>query len=452
MIDILLRDALIVNEGRSFHGFVAIKGNRIYKSGEGEPSPETLASSREVIELGGKLLLPGAIDDQVHFREPGLTHKADIESESKAALAGGVTSFMDMPNCKPPTVSVEAWKEKMARAAETSSVNYSFWIGATNDNAAELASADYSCIPGIKVFLGASTGNMLVDNEDALDRIFSLGRIVAVHSEDEAIIRKNMDEAKKRYGDSIPVECHPIIRSREACVTSTSKAIRRAERLGTRLHILHLSTADEAKMLAPGSPEEKYVTSEVCVHHLWFTDEDYPRLGTRIKWNPAVKTRQDRDELRRAVDDGRIDIVATDHAPHLLSEKAGDAAHAASGGPLVQHSLLMMLELSRQGLWSVEKTVDMMSHRPARLFGIERRGYIREGYYADIVIVDPEGGTEITKESILTKCGWSPLEGERLSARIEAVYVNGEKAYGFDGSHSFFPHTAMPLKFNQDND
>ena len=452
MNDILFHNATVVNGGRSFHGFVAIKGELISAVGEGEPSPEMIEDSRETVDLKNKMIMPGVIDDQVHFREPGLTHKADMGSESRAALAGGVTSFMDMPNCKPPTVTVEAWRDKMERAEKSSAVNYAFWMGATNDNTEVLSGADYSKIPGVKVFLGASTGNMLVDDEEALNAIFSLGKIVAIHSEDEGIIRANISEARKKYGDQVPVSEHPKIRSTEACVASTVKAISRAKRFGTRLHILHLSTADEARMLYAGEPSDKLITSEVCVHHLWFTDKDYARLGSRIKWNPAVKTEADRDELRRAVADGRIDIVATDHAPHLLSEKEGDATHAASGGPLIQHSLLMMLELARLGLWGVEKVVEMMSHRPADLFGINRRGYIREGHYADLVVVNPGADTVITRESLLTKCGWSPLEGERFSCRIEAVYVNGSKAYEYDCGHKFLPHVSKPLNFNHRND
>lgn len=448
----LLYNALIINEGASFTGYVVSDGDTIAEVGRGTPPPSLLASETDRRDLKGKWLLPGIIDDQVHFREPGLTHKGDIGSESRAALAGGVTSFMDMPNCKPPTVDAAAWQWKMERAAATSAANYSFWMGATNDNISELEKADFSRIPGIKVFLGASTGNMLVDNEAALDAIFSLGRIVAIHSEDEGIIRSNMQKAVAEYGeDKIPVAMHPLIRSREACVKSTREAIDRARRLDTRLHILHISTADEARMLSREPLDSKRITAEVCVHHLWFTSADYARLGTRIKWNPAVKEAADREELRRAVADGRIDIVATDHAPHLPSEKEGGCKQAASGGPLVQHSLLMMLELADDGLWSREHVVKMMAHNPARLFGIDRRGFIRKGYYADFTIVDPQREYTVESANILTRCGWSPLEGHTFRHAIDSVYVGGRKACELtaEGDHRFTAHPCRPLVYNQ---
>lgn len=452
----LLYNALIINEGESFKGYVLTDGELISEVGHGDPRPELLTDSN-CIDLEGKWLLPGIIDDQVHFREPGLTHKADIASESRAALAGGVTSFMDMPNCKPPTVDRQAWLWKMDRAASVSAANYSFWIGATNDNMPELAEADFSHIPGIKVFLGASTGNMLVDDERALDRIFCANRIVAVHSEDEGIIRENMRLAIQRYGEEdIPVTEHPNIRSRQACVRSTERAIARARRLGTRLHILHLSTAEEAQMLnrtlsmpASAWPDKK-ITAEVCVHHLWFTADDYPRLGARIKWNPAVKDASDRDELRRAVADGRIDVVATDHAPHLLSEKEGGCRKAASGGPLVQHSLLMMLEMASEGLWSKEVVVSLMAHNPARLFGITRRGFIRPGYFADFTVVNPDRPYTVNSSNLLTKCDWSPLEGHTFPASVETVIVNGSLAFTLasDGSNHFHAHPSHALLFH----
>lgn len=452
----LLYNALIINEGESFIGYVLTDGELISEVGHGVPRSELLTDSN-CIDLEGKWLLPGIIDDQVHFREPGLTHKADIASESRAALAGGVTSFMDMPNCKPPTVDRQAWQWKMDRAAAVSAANYSFWIGATNDNMPELAEADFSHIPGIKVFLGASTGNMLVDDERALDRIFSAKRIVGVHSEDEGIIRENMRLAIQRYGEEdIPVTEHPNIRSREACVRSTERAIARARRLGTRLHILHLSTAEEARMLIrtpsmpPSAWPDKKITAEVCVHHLWFTADDYPRLGARIKWNPAVKDASDRDELRRAVADGRIDVVATDHAPHLLSEKEGGCRKAASGGPLVQHSLLMMLEMASDGLWSKELVVSLMAHNPARLFGISRRGFIRPGYFSDLTVVNPDRPYTVNSSNLLTKCGWSPLEGHTFPASVETVIVNGSLAFTLasDGSNQFHAHPSHALLFH----
>ncbi len=437
---------LVVTGSGSFPGYIGVEGDRIAVVGEGAPSEELLRSFSESENLKGKWILPGVIDDQVHFRDPGLTHKADMESESRAALAGGVTSFMDMPNTNPQTVTVEAWENKMKRAAEASYANYAFFIGATKDNIAELEKADYSKIPGVKLFLGASTGNMLVDDEEALDEIFSLGRLVAIHSEDEETIRRNAAAARERYGDDVPVTEHPNIRSSEACVKSTRRAIERAERLGTRLHILHLSAADEAEMLQRGDLESKKITAEACVHHLWFTDADYERLGSRIKWNPAVKTASDRDALRQAANDGRIDVVATDHAPHLLSEKEGGALKAASGGPFVQFSLPAMLELAREGVFTKEKVVELMCENPARLFGVRDRGFLRKGAYADMVIVDPEQPFKVTKEKILSKCGWSPIEGETLSHSVVKTILNGAEAYS---EGLFAPRSARALEFSQ---
>lgn len=425
----LFRNALIINEGKQFNGWLLIDGEIIADLGEGLPSPEIIASADEVTDLDGRWLIPGVIDDQVHFRDPGLTYKADIFTESRAAAAGGVTSFMDMPNTKPQTVTQEALEDKFRLGAEKSLINYTFFPGATNDNTEWLKTLDFSRLPGVKVFLGASTGNMLVDNEKALDEIFSLPAIIAIHSEDEAIIRRNAEKVRAEYGDDAPIELHPQIRSTEACVASTKRAIERAERLGTRLHILHISTAAEAAMLSNKPLKDKKITAEVCVHHLWFTDVDYGRLGTRIKWNPAVKTAADREALREALKDGRIDVVATDHAPHLLTEKVGGCLKATSGGPLVQFSLPVMLELAKQGVFTPEQVVEYMSHRPAELFGIEGRGYLRKGYKADLVVVNPKGKTEINAGTILSKCGWSPLEGETLSARIEETIVNGTPVY-----------------------
>lgn len=419
-------NAKIVNEGKCFIGYVGICGELIIAVGE--RYPEHIISKFEQSEdLQGALLLPGVIDDQVHFRDPGLTHKADIQTESRAAVAGGVTSFMDMPNTKPQTITIDALEWKNRRASEVSLANYGFFIGATNDNAEELAKVDFSLTPGIKVFLGASTGNMLVDNEEALDRIFSMKPIVAIHSEEESIIRHNAEYYKSTFGE-VPISCHPMIRSEEACYESTKKAVERAKRLGTRLHVLHVSTARELELFSDVPLREKKITSEVCVHHLWFTDRDYTRLGAKIKWNPAVKTVADRDALRFGVNSGGLDIVATDHAPHLWSEKEGDCLTAASGGPMLQHSLVTMLEMVDNGIFTVEKVVDMMSHRPAELFRIDKRGYIREGYYADLVIVERNTWT-VEKENILTKCGWSPLESQTFGNKVRSTYVNGHLAY-----------------------
>ncbi len=424
----LFYNALIISEREPFKGYLVTEGKDIAAVAEGEPDSRLIDSCDEKEDLQGKWLMPGVIDDQVHFREPGLTHKGDIASESRAAIAGGVTSFMDMPNTKPQTTTVEAWQDKMHRGEETSWANYSFFFGATNDNEKEIAKIDPAAIPGLKVFLGSSTGNMLVDNDEALDRIFSLPYIIAVHSEDESIIKANAEGFRERYGENVPVSAHPLIRSEKACVESTRKAIERARRLGTRLHILHLSTAEEAKMLGHGKLEERKITGEACVHHLWFSDVDYTRLGALIKWNPAVKQSKDRDELRRAISDGRIQIVATDHAPHLPEEKEGGALKAASGGPGIQYSLLIMLELSLQGIVTPLQVVELMCHNPAKLFNIRNRGYLRPGYRADLVIVNP-GKSTLAGENIYSKCGWTPYQGVRFSHSVEATYVNGTLAY-----------------------
>lgn len=437
---------LVVTGSGSFPGYVGVEGDRIVLMGEGDPSEHILGQYSEHEDLIGKWILPGVIDDQVHFRDPGLTHKADIATESRAALAGGVTSFMDMPNTNPQTVTVESWESKMRRAAEASYANYAFYIGATKENLTELENADYSHVPGVKVFLGASTGNMLVDDEGALDRIFSLGRLVAIHSEDEEIIRRNVAAARERFGDDVPVSEHPNIRSREACAKSTRRAIERARRLGTRLHILHLSTADEASMLSAAPLEDKKITGEVCVHHLWFTDSDYNRLGSLIKWNPSVKTKADRDALRVAINDGRIDVVATDHAPHLLPEKEGGALKAASGGPFVQFSLPVMLELARNGVLTKEKVVELMCENPARLFGVKDRGFLRVGAYADLVIVDSNRSFTVSKDIIFSKCGWSPIEGVTLTHSVVKTILNGAEAYS---GGQFASRSARALEFFQ---
>ena len=432
----LLYNARIVNEGKCFCGYVGMADEIIEVVAEGQPSESVVSSYDECEDLEGALLLPGVIDDQVHFREPGLTHKADIASESKAAVAGGVTSYMDMPNTMPQTVTIAELEAKNTRASEVSWANYGFFIGATNNNIDELRAIDYSNTPGIKLFLGASTGNMLVDDEKTLDDIFSLEGIIAIHSEDEKIIRDNMAKHKEVYGDNIPVSCHPAIRSEEACYVSTKRAVERALKHGTRLHVFHLSTAKELEFFTTQPLSEKKITAEVCVHHLWFSDEDYQRLGTRIKWNPAIKTAADRKALQEAVNSGKVDVVATDHAPHLLTEKQGDCSKAASGGPMVQHSLIVMLELAAKGVFSIEKVVETMSHNPAILYGINKRGYIREGYYADLVVVKPAKWT-VSQDNVLTKCGWSPLEGEEFSNQVAMTIVNGNVVYK-DGEHQPF--------------
>lgn len=424
----LIKNVRIINEGRSYQGAVLINGEMIEAVYEGEVPSEIIAEAKEVVDGQGKWLLPGCIDDQVHFREPGLTHKADIYSESRAAVAGGVTSFMDMPNTKPQTTTLENLEWKFNRAAETSVANYSFFFGGTNDNMEDIRRLDRSRVPGLKLFLGSSTGNMLVDKKDALERIFSESDLlIAVHAEKEEIIKRNIAYYTQQYGEDLDISFHSKIRSEEACYTSSSEAVELATRLGTRLHILHLSTAKETTLLDNKLPlKDKKITGEVCVHHLWFHDGDYALFGNRIKWNPSIKTLADRTALREAVNNDKIDIIATDHAPHLLSEKEGSCLKAASGGPLVQHSLIVMLELAMEGRFTYEKVVDKMAHKPAELFHIDRRGYIRPGYYADLVLIDPNKTWTVSKENILTKCGWSPFEGYTFHHAVDTTWVNGE--------------------------
>lgn len=427
MKKLLIRDTTIVNEGRSTPASLLIEDERIRCI---IPPGATLPEADEVIDGRGLLCLPGVIDDQVHFREPGLTHKGDITSESSAALLGGVTSYMEMPNCIPQTTTLEAWQDKMERAKDHSRANYAFYFGATNDNADLLKDINLKYTPGVKVFMGASTGNMLVDNEETLRRIFAESpTLIAIHSESEPIIQANKKKYTEQYGDDPDVKYHPLIRSREACVESTQKAVALAKETGARIHILHLSTADELQFFTPDSEiplSEKRVTAEVCVHHLWFTDKDYETLGTKIKWNPAVKSLRDREALREALRTGLVDIVATDHAPHTREEKQGGAMKAASGGPLVQFSLPMMLEMALdERALSIEKVVEYMCHRPAELFGVVDRGYIREGYFADLVLVDTDTEYTITPDIIRSKCGWSPLEGTTLHSRVVTTVLNG---------------------------
>ena len=426
-----IKDALIINEGRRFQGSVLIAGDTIEAVYEGPVPPEVDTTPYEQIDAQGKWLLPGCIDDQVHFREPGLTHKADIGSESRAAVAGGVTSFMDMPNTKPQTTTLEALEWKFKRAAQTSVANYSFFFGGTNDNFKEIQQVDKTRVPGLKLFLGSSTGNMLVNDKAALERIFSeCGMLIAIHAEKEEIIQRNIAHYTGLYGEDLDISFHSLIRSEEACYASSAEAVELATRLGARLHILHLSTARETTLLDNTLPlSEKQITGEVCVHHLWFHDGDYAQFGNRIKWNPSIKTLADRNALRQAVNENKIDIVATDHAPHLPAEKEGSCLKAASGGPLVQHSLVAMLELAREGHFTYEKVVEKMAHAPATLFRIDRRGYIRPGYYADLVLVDPQHAWTVSRENILSKCGWSPFEGYTFHHAVDTTFVNGEIAY-----------------------
>ena len=429
MNKILIKNARIVNEGRMFKGAVLIDRDKIEEVYE-EAVP-VAASGVQVIDAEGKLLLPGAIDDQVHFREPGLTHKGDIASESRAAVAGGITSFMDMPNTKPQTTSIADLEWKLQRGAETSLANYSFFFGGTNDNMDEIRKLDRSRVPGLKLFLGSSTGNMLVDKKESLERIFGeADMLIAIHAEKEEVIKRNIAYYTDMYGEDLDISFHSKIRSEEACYASSSEAVELATRLNSRLHILHLSTAKELTLLSNEIPlSEKKITGEVCVHHLWFHDGDYAKYGNRIKWNPSIKTLADRTALRNAVNDNTIDIVATDHAPHLLSEKEGSCLKAASGGPLVQHSLVGMLEMVAEGCFTYEKVVEKMAHMPADLFHIDRRGYIRPGYYADLVLVDPEKCWTVAPENILYKCAWSPFEGTTFHHSITQTFVNGQLVY-----------------------
>jgi dihydroorotase len=375
--------------------------------------------------------LPGVIDDQVHFREPGLTHKGDIESESKAAIAGGITSYIEQPNTVPNAVTQEILEEKYQIAAQKSFANYSFMMGATNDNLEEVLKTDPKNVAGIKIFLGSSTGNMLVDNEAVLEKIFTCtSMLIAVHCEDEMTIKNNLEKFKEEYGEDVPATAHHLIRSEEACYISSSKAVALAKKTGARLHVFHLSTAKEMELFANKIPlEDKKITAEVCVHHLWFTNDDYAKKGNLIKWNPAVKTDNDRKALWEALNDGRIDVVATDHAPHTLEEKKQKYLLAPSGGPLVQHSLVAMFEAHHQGKISVEKIVEKMCHNPAKIFKIEKRGFIKEGYFADLVIINAGLPWSVKKENILSKCGWSPFEGFTFKSRITHTFVNGKLVY-----------------------
>ncbi|WP_299715461.1 dihydroorotase [uncultured Tenacibaculum sp.] len=423
----LIQNAKIVNENRVFSGDVLIKDEIISKIADKiEPTGD-----ETVIDANGKYLIPGMIDDQVHFREPGLTHKANIATESKAAVAGGITSFIEMPNTSPQATTQELLEDKFEIASKTSYANYSFMFGGTNDNLDELLKTNPRNVAGIKLFLGSSTGNMLVDNEEVLEKIFSsTDLVISVHCEDEGTIRKNTAEFKEKYGDDIPVKFHPIIRSEEACYLSSSKAIELAKKTGARLHVFHLSTAKETELFRNDIPlKDKKITAEVCIHHLWFTDADYERKGTHIKWNPAVKTQQDKDGLWKALLDDRIDVIATDHAPHTLEEKANVYTKAPSGGPLVQHAVVALFEKVKEGVISIEKVVEKMCHNPAILFQVEKRGYIKEGYYADIVLVDPNDPWEVSRDNVLYKCGWSPFEGVTLSSKITHTFINGNLMY-----------------------
>ena len=426
----IITNAHIINEGEHFYGSVLIDGEFIQTIYKDEIVPEDILKSAEVIDAKGRYLIPGVIDDQVHFREPGLTHKGEIATESKAAVAGGVTTFMEMPNTKPQATTQTELEKKYDRAAEVSAANYSFYMGATNDNLDEVLAIDPKKVCGIKVFMGSSTGNMLVDDEETLSEIFrNAPTIIATHCEDEEIIKRNTEIYLQKYGKIVPISRHSRIRSAEACFKSSSKAVELATKYGTRLHVLHLSSAEEMQLFQPGPVTEKKITAEVCVHHLWFEERDYIDYGTRIKWNPAIKSADDRKALWEALLTDKIDVIATDHAPHTLDEKSHHYFMAPSGGPLVQHSLPVMLEFVKQGKLSIEQVVRKMCHAPAELFQIDRRGFIREGYYADLVIVAPDKNWKVTPENIFYKCGWSPFEDFSFNHLVSHTFINGQLAF-----------------------
>ncbi len=426
MAKYLLKNARIINEGQDYVSDLLINGTYIEKI-----APSISDETATVIDLNGKLLIPGMIDDQVHFREPGLTHKGNIYSESRAAVAGGITSFMEMPNTVPNATTQALLVDKYVIGSEASIANYSFFMGATNDNIEEVLKTDPKTVCGIKIFMGSSTGNMLVDNEETLRGIFSkCPMLIATHCEDEETIRRNLALYHEKYGDDMPMKYHPEIRNAEACYLSSSMAVNLAKQYNTRLHILHLSSAIELDLFRNDIPlKEKRITAEACVHHLWFSEADYETKGTYIKWNPAVKSAADRDAIWAAVNDNRIDIIATDHAPHTIEEKEQNYFKAPSGGPLVQHAVLAILEKVKEGKISLVRAVEKMSHAPADCFRVEKRGYIREGYFADLVIVDPNKAVTVTKENLLYKCGWSPFEGDTFSHSIDTTFVNGEVVY-----------------------
>ena len=443
MSSYLLKNGIVVNEGESKHQDVLIKNNRIEEMGT-----DLCDDSATIIDLSGKFIMPGCIDDQVHFREPGLTHKGNIYSESRAAVAGGITSFMEMPNTSPNATTQKLLEDKYQIARTNSIANYSFFMGATNDNLDEVLKTNASEVCGVKVFMGSSTGNMLVDNEKTLAGLFSnVPMLIATHCEDEQTIQKNLAEAKLKHGVEIPIELHPIIRNEEACFLSSSLAVNLAEKHGARLHVLHISTAKETELFKNHlSLRDKKITAEACVHHLWFSDEDYTSKGTLIKWNPAVKTSADRDGIWKALLDNRIDVVATDHAPHTIEEKKNNYLNAPSGGPLVQHALISMMEHVKNGKITIERVVEKMAHNPAILFRIKERGFIREGYYADIVIVDPNRTHSVHQNNILYKCGWSPFEGYTFSSAIDRTFVNGEIV--FENNKVMEGANGMRLSFN----
>lgn len=441
---ILIKNATVVNEDSIVETDILIKDDFIERI-----AADIADSEAKIIDVSGNYMLPGIIDDQVHFREPGLTHKGNIESESRAALAGGITTFMEQPNTNPQTTTIEKLEDKFSVASKSSFANYSFLFGGTNDNLEELKRLDPKSCSGVKLFLGSSTGNMLVDDEEVLEKIFrNTELVISTHCEDETTIKRNLEHYQKQYGDAIPIKYHPVIRSEEACYLSSSKAIALAKKTGARLHVFHLSTGKETNLFTNDIPlEQKKITAEVCIHHLWFSDADYDTKGTLIKWNPAVKTAGDREKLWTALLDDRIDVIATDHAPHLLMEKENPYTKAPSGGPLVQHALPAMLQKHAEGKIKLQKIAEKMCHNPAKLFNIEKRGFIREGFFADLVEVNLNSKWEVKKANILYKCGWSPFEGVTFDSSVKRTFINGHLAYD-NGELSNVRH-AKRLTFNR---
>jgi len=434
---IYIKDALIVNEGKSFHGGILIKDEYIHEIFLADTNPD-LPENTQIINAKNKILIPGLIDDQVHFREPGMTHKGDICTESRAAVAGGITSFMEMPNTIPQTTTIKDLEEKYITGAKQSMANFSFFMGATNDNIEEIKQVNPETVCGLKIFMGSSTGDMLVDNDKSLEEIFKYSPVlIAVHCEDEDTVRRNTEKYRSQYGENIPIKFHPDIRSEEACYKSSSKAVKLANTFNSRLHLIHISTEKELSLLDNTIPvHNKRITSEVCVHHLWFSREDYETLGARIKWNPAIKETKDKDALLQGLLNDKLDIIATDHAPHTYEEKQFDKEHSnisyfktPSGGPMVQHSLAIMFEFWRLKKISLEKIVEKMCHTPAEIFNIHNRGYIRKGFYADLVIIDQDESWDVNKENILYKCKWSPLEGQKFSSRVSHTFINGQLVF-----------------------
>ena len=441
----LIKNAKMVNEGEILEGDLLVENGRIAKI---DTSIGPKNANIKVIDAEGKFLIPGVIDDQVHFREPGLTHKGDIASESAAAVAGGITSYIEQPNTKPAATTIEELEKKYSRAAEVSLANYSFNMGASNDNLEELKRVSKTDVAGIKIFMGSSTGNMLVDAQKTLEGIFQLDHQLITHGEDEATIKAKLEAAKAQYGEDIPMSMHPKIRSEKACLLSSTTAVEMAKKYNSRLHVFHISTGIETKLFSNKKPlAEKRITAEVCVHHLWFDDSQYDKKGSLIKWNPAVKTAEDRDLLWKALLDNRIDVIATDHAPHTKEEKAQSYLNAPSGGPLVQHALPAMVQKVHDGVMDMETLVQKMCHNPAILFRVEDRGFLREGYHADLVLVDPNRPWSVNKDNILYKCGWSPFEGTLFKSRVTHTFVGGHLVYRdgqIDGSVK-----GSRLKFNR---